>query len=136
ARRGRDGCRVPLPWQADTPSYGFTSASAAWLPQPRWFSSYGADEQERRGESTLHLYRTALALRSAVPDFRHGELVWHRPPDSPDGVVSFRRGRLLCTVNCGPAPVPAPEAAALLLSSTEDLEEGKQPPHSAAWWLV
>ncbi|WP_326715425.1 glycoside hydrolase family 13 protein [Streptomyces sp. NBC_01474] len=136
ARRGRDGCRVPLPWQTDTPSYGFTSASAAWLPQPRWFSSYGADEQQRRGESTLHLYRAALALRSAVPDFRHGELVWHRPPDSPDGVVSFRRGRLLCTVNCGPAPVPAPEAAALLLSSAEDLEEGKQPPHSAAWWLV
>ena len=33
-RRGRDGCRVPLPWTRSGPSFGFGS-TAPWLPQPR-----------------------------------------------------------------------------------------------------
>ena len=34
--RGRDGCRVPLPWRADAPGFGFGPADGAppWLPQP------------------------------------------------------------------------------------------------------
>ena len=30
---GRDGCRVPIPWAGDRPSYGFSAASAdrPWL---------------------------------------------------------------------------------------------------------
>ncbi|MFJ6952376.1 glycoside hydrolase family 13 protein, partial [Micromonospora aurantiaca (nom. illeg.)] len=34
---GRDGCRVPLPWQGDTPPFGFSpdgATAAPWLPQP------------------------------------------------------------------------------------------------------
>ncbi|GAB3859556.1 hypothetical protein GCM10029963_60990 [Micromonospora andamanensis] len=34
-QRGRDGCRVPIPWEADAPSYGFGPTDASWLPQPR-----------------------------------------------------------------------------------------------------
>jgi alpha-glucosidase len=30
----RDGCRVPIPWAGDSPSYGFGPGSASWLPQP------------------------------------------------------------------------------------------------------
>ncbi len=36
AEKGRDGCRVPLPWTAGGPSFGF-GAGAAHLPQPAWF---------------------------------------------------------------------------------------------------
>ena len=35
--RGRDGCRVPVPWSGDAPPYGFSPAGATappWLPQP------------------------------------------------------------------------------------------------------
>ena len=28
AERGRDGCRVPIPWEADAPSYGFGPTDA------------------------------------------------------------------------------------------------------------
>ncbi|MFG3532960.1 alpha-amylase family glycosyl hydrolase [Streptomyces sp. NPDC047917] len=136
ARRGRDGCRVPMPWQAGGPTLGFSTAAAAWLPQPQWFAPYGADRQEDRGDSTLHLYRAALALRSAMPDLRDDGLVWTEVPEGPTGTLAFRRGRLLCTVNCGPAPVPAPEGSVLLLSSVGEFTDGKQPAESAAWWLV
>ncbi|MFB7212364.1 alpha-amylase family glycosyl hydrolase [Streptomyces sp. NPDC056255] len=136
ARRGRDGCRVPMPWQAGEPALGFSTAAATWLPQPQWFAPYGADRQEERGDSTLHLYRAALALRSAVPDLRGDGLVWTEVPEGPGGTLAFRRGRLLCTVNCGPAPVSAPEGTVLLLSSVGEFTDGKQPAESAAWWLV
>ncbi|MFF2923721.1 alpha-amylase family glycosyl hydrolase [Streptomyces celluloflavus] len=136
ARRGRDGCRVPLPWSGAESSYGFTTGAAPWLPQPDWFAAYEAAGQEHRGDSTLHLYRAALALRSALPGLRDSDLTWTGAPDAADGVLSFRRGRLLCTVNCGPAPVPVPEAAVLLLCSDPEPPVGKQPTDSAAWWLV
>ncbi|MFC9754787.1 alpha-amylase family glycosyl hydrolase [Streptomyces sp. NPDC056921] len=135
-RRGRDGCRVPMPWQAGEPALGFSTAAATWLPQPQWFAPYGADRQEDRGDSTLHLYRAALALRSAMPDLRGDGLVWTEVPEGPGGTLAFHRGRLLCTVNCGPAPVPAPEGTVLLLSSVGEFTDGKQPAESAAWWLV
>lgn len=34
--KGRDGCRVPLPWQSDGPAFGFNATGASWLPQPAW----------------------------------------------------------------------------------------------------
>jgi len=40
---GRDGCRVPLPWEADAPAYGFSPAGASWLSQPASFASYALD---------------------------------------------------------------------------------------------
>ena len=36
AERGRDGCRVPLPWSGDRPPFGFTTDGVEpWLPSPR-----------------------------------------------------------------------------------------------------
>src|SRR4029453_9281174 len=31
---GRDGCRVPMPWVKDAPSFGFGPSDQTWLPQP------------------------------------------------------------------------------------------------------
>jgi alpha-glucosidase len=36
--KGRDGCRVPLPWTNGGPSFGFGTGSAH-LPQPNWFAA-------------------------------------------------------------------------------------------------
>ncbi len=41
ARRGRDGCRVPLPWTVDGPSYGFSGSLRAAQPS--------SDPPRRRG---------------------------------------------------------------------------------------
>ncbi len=31
--RGRDGCRVPIPWEGGPPGFGFTTGTP-WLPMP------------------------------------------------------------------------------------------------------
>ncbi len=82
-RKGRDGCRVPLPWTTDGPSYGF-GAGAAWLPQPPGFAAYAVQAQDGVEGSTLELYRTALRLRRKLID---GEsLTWAE--DAPEGCSS------------------------------------------------
>ncbi|OJX97044.1 MAG: alpha-amylase [Micrococcales bacterium 73-15] len=63
AQVGRDGCRVPIPWRADAPAFGFSPTGRSWLPQPEWFREFAADVQELDPDSTLWLYRRALRLR-------------------------------------------------------------------------
>ncbi|MFD1713015.1 glycoside hydrolase family 13 protein [Amnibacterium flavum] len=60
--KGRDGCRVPLPWTSSGSSLGF-GENGAHLSQPEWFAEQSVAEQEGDRESTLALYRRALALR-------------------------------------------------------------------------
>ncbi|WP_394940677.1 glycoside hydrolase family 13 protein [Psychromicrobium sp. YIM B11713] len=80
-RKGRDGCRVPLPWTKDGASYGFGPESGAqpWLPQPSWFSAFAVTEQEKTAGSSLELYRDALAARRALQTDE--ELEWLTPSD-------------------------------------------------------
>ncbi|MBV9204625.1 MAG: glycoside hydrolase family 13 protein, partial [Actinobacteria bacterium] len=56
-QRGRDGCRVPLPWAPRTPGFGFSPAGKTWLPQPPDWASYAVDTQDGAAGSTLELYR-------------------------------------------------------------------------------
>ncbi|HEX7203451.1 MAG TPA: glycoside hydrolase family 13 protein, partial [Arthrobacter sp.] len=51
AETGRDGCRVPLPWAADKPGFGFADSfpgepASPWLPQPAEFGPLAADQQD------------------------------------------------------------------------------------------
>src|SRR5207302_1546472 len=32
--RGRDKCRVPIPWSGDAPPFGFSTSADTWLPMP------------------------------------------------------------------------------------------------------
>ncbi|WP_454301674.1 alpha-amylase family glycosyl hydrolase [Salana multivorans] len=74
ASRGRDGCRVPLPWEGETAPYGFGPAgSSPWLPQPEIFAELTRERQERDPESMLALYRELLAVRRAHAVLREGE---------------------------------------------------------------
>jgi len=70
---GRDGCRVPLPWTSSGASFGF-GADGAHLPQPDWFAAHSVAEQDGDRESTLTLYRRALALRHELQSGE--ELEW------------------------------------------------------------
>ena len=53
ARYGRDGCRVPIPWESGAPAFGFSPSGASWLPQPADWSTYARDEQQGVAGSTL-----------------------------------------------------------------------------------
>ncbi len=74
--RGRDGCRVPLPWSGSTPPYGFGVDAQAWLPQPPEWADLSAEAQDGDPDSTLTLYRRALAIRGTHPALGDGTLVW------------------------------------------------------------
>jgi alpha-glucosidase len=124
--KGRDGCRVPLPWTSDGPSYGFASQSAH-LPQPEWFGAYAVSVQEPDPDSTLNLYRRALALRGRL--FEGNDLSW---VDSEPAVLHFERaGGIRCITNFGAEPISLP-AGEVLLSSVE-LEEGRLPGDATVW---
>ncbi|HEY0186605.1 MAG TPA: glycoside hydrolase family 13 protein [Cellulomonas sp.] len=112
--RGRDGCRVPLPWTVDGPTFGFGPTDRSWLPQPRWFADYAADTQEGTPGSTLELYRRALTLRRERR-LGLGDVVW----DRSDELLVLGRGDTLVVTNVHPHPVcvELPAAARLLLAS-------------------
>jgi alpha-glucosidase len=139
--RGRDGCRVPLPWQASSPGFGFgpAGASAPWLPQPPAWRELAADAQVADPGSMLALYRTALRLRAAAPELGADELTWL---DAPDGVLAFARpGGLRAVVNISGRPVPLPPGELLLASGPLDggpldggpLDSVLLPADTAAW---
>ncbi len=47
---GRDGSRVPLPWDSNAHAFGFSTATT-WLPQPAWFADFAVDRLERDRDS-------------------------------------------------------------------------------------
>ena len=124
--RGRDGCRVPLPWSGDAPPFGY--GGPPWLPQPPDWGALTVAAQEADASSMLTLYRTALRIRrSRLGD---GTLTWI--PLGED-VLAFRReSGLTCVVNLGPEPVRLPEHQAVELASGP-IDGGALPPDTAVW---
>jgi alpha-glucosidase len=118
---GRDGCRVPIPWTAaEAGAHGFSSDKSlgiddSWLPQPGWWGQYGADSQENDGDSTLNIYRKALAIRRAEAGLGDGEMAWL---EMGNEVLAFSRpGNFQCIVNFG-VPIAIPKGATVLHSSS------------------
>jgi alpha-glucosidase len=128
--KGRDGCRVPLPWTTTGSSFGFGS-DGAHLPQPAWFAESSVEAQERDPGSTLHLYRRALATRR---DLRAAEeLSW--VDDGPATVLHLRRpGGWHAVTNAGAEPAPLPAGRVVVASGP--LEGATLPPDTTAWVLA
>lgn len=124
--KSRDGCRVPLPWEPSGSSFGF-GGGGSHLPQPSWFGEYSVTVQEQQPESTLSLYRRALALRKQL----QGEEVLNWL-DSPEGTMAFERpGSWVCFTNFSDEPVAIP--AGEVLVSSVPVTAGLLPANSAVW---
>jgi alpha-glucosidase len=130
--RGRDGCRVPVPWEADAPSYGFGPTDASWLPQPPVWAEYALDRQRGVTGSTYELYRAALRLR-ATHQLGTGTLRW---VDTPADVLAFRNGELLVLTNFGDAPAELPLNARVQLASAPLGPDGRVPQDVTVWARV
>ena len=129
---GRDGCRVPLPWGGSEPPYGFGTDAAhdTWLPQPTDWAPYTVAAEEADPDSTLHLYRAAIAARRANADLGDDRLEWL---ELGADVLAFRRGeRTASLTNLGSVPIPLPAHRGVLLSSAP-LEDGALPPDTTVW---
>jgi alpha-glucosidase len=137
---GRDGCRVPLPWSTTGISLGFGPAdgSAPWLPQPAAWGHLSVEAQAASPQSTLTLYRTALATRRASEDLLAGGFTWlgFETAQLPDAVLAFRRGAgTVSLTNFGSSPVPLPDHIGVLAASAQ-LVAGALPPDCTVWLEV
>jgi alpha-glucosidase len=98
---GRDGARTPMPWRADRPHAGFSTAEP-WLPVDPRHPALSVERQEADPGSMLHLTRRLVALRKAWPALTRGDM---RLVDAALGLLAFERAlageRLLCVFNLG-----------------------------------
>lgn len=132
---GRDGCRVPMPWSAHEPSYGFSATGESWLPQLDEFGKLAADQQETDASSTLHTFRHLFAerrrlqmARAALYDVdEHGDhLHYVSRLDGRDDV------HVVLTFDTG---AQLPEGAEVLVCSRELGTDAVIPPNTAVWYM-
>jgi len=136
---GRDGCRVPIPWDRTGTGFGFSltrdgaSPAAPWLPQPPEWGRYSVGPQLADEHSFLSLYRAALRLRRDHPALGRGTLRWLDPdPETPDLLCFAREPGFVFAANFGAAPAPLPAHGEILLASGP-VTSGSLPPDTAAW---
>lgn len=161
--KGRDGCRVPLPWTAeDMPkpadwdssfgtgaSFGFsptnrddgTASADPHLPQPLWFKDFAADKEESDDRSMLALYRRALPLRSDLLTAT-GDTTNFQWLDLDADVIAYSRpstddaGRNFISVtNFSTEPFELPKGEIVLTSESLD-PQGRLPQDETAWLLM
>jgi alpha-glucosidase len=130
-RYGRDGCRVPIPWEAGRPAYGFSASGKSWLPQPEDWDDLARSAQEGRAGSTLELYRGALRLRREH-ELGLGAIEWLS--GYRGDVVAFRNNGVTVITNLGDVPVELPAGRIVLAS--EDLREGVLPTDATVWLIA
>jgi alpha-glucosidase len=91
-RKGRDGCRVPVPWEPEPPGFGFTTGRP-WLPIPEDWRARAVAARP----PALALYERALATRRTSEALRTGAFAWR---ESPPGTLVFERAAPGETVVC------------------------------------
>jgi alpha-glucosidase len=128
--RGRDGCRIPMPWRGDTPPFGFSTSADTWLPIPAEWESLTVEQQLLNPDSTLSFFQRALEIRRSHPGFTGAAIEWLQ---SPRDTLAFSRGDngLRCVLNAGKQPIPLPDGEPILTSTP--LVDGKLPANAAAW---
>jgi alpha-glucosidase len=132
---GRDGCRVPLPWDAAAgANLGFSppESAPAWLPQQDDWSARSAAVQAEDPDSTLSLYRAALAERRSFVDTDFVLVESSEFVDEAEQVLAFRRGDLVVLTNFSDRPVTITADLTLVLASSADTYP-VLPDNSSAW---
>lgn len=137
AERGRDGCRIPMPWSGQQPPYGFSATADTWLPAPHGWETLTVAAQESDDSSMLALYRSALALRHTIPGLGVGGVDWL---PAPDGVLALQvaDASITVVVNTTAESVPLPEPhGTVLLASDPSISPGSRigrlPADTAVW---
>jgi alpha-glucosidase len=134
-QKGRDGARVPLPWNSEEPELGFTQGNS-WLPIPKSWRELSINKQEEDRGSSLHLYRRALHTRRQLLNGVR-EIIWRE--DGVNGLLIFERGDTLILLNTSQDEVSYEVSGDLLLTSHSGvISDGTVVtlPQSTACWVV
>ncbi len=127
--KGRDGCRVPMPWNTSGSSLGF-GTNGSWLPQPHWFGGASVQAQSGVPGSTLQMYRAALQLRRKLQT-GDSEVLWADELDQ--NVLDFSRSngwRSLTNFSLTARDLPPGE---ILFASGVLSGRGILPPETTVW---
>jgi alpha-glucosidase len=130
-QKGRDGCRVPLPWVASAKNFGFGEGTPH-LPMPTWFAEYAADVEDADKDSMLNLYRAAINMRGTLNIAVDGKKFEWIKSSNPD-LLHFARGKWECVTNFSSKPISF-ETSKVALSSGP-YSDGEIPGNTA-FWLV
>jgi alpha-glucosidase len=132
-RVGRDGCRVPIPWEADGgSSFGFNTTGESWLPAPASYKKYARDVQEGVSGSTLELYKKLIAERKKLA-LGSGEFRW-APEYSSANTLAYVNNNVLVLSNFGPELVSVP-AGEIIVSTQSSLTAGGQLEANQSAWI-
>ena len=133
--RGRDKCRVPLPWSGDSPPFGFSTSADTWLPMPKEWAALTVEKQSADPESTLSFFQRAIELRRGrdrLGDESELDGSGFEWLTAPTGALTFQgRGGLVCALNAGDRPIALPDGELILASAP--LVAGRLAPDAAAW---
>ena len=90
----RDGARIPLPWTAEAPGYGFTTGTP-WLPTPPGWGERARNRPETDAGSPWSVLHHTLTVRRVLwcPA---DDLLWL---PSPPGTLVVRRGNAVVVLN-------------------------------------
>ena len=131
--RGRDGCRVPIPWSGSEPPYGFGPGTGQpWLPQPAdWSAADRRGPGARSGQPPQPLQgRPAHPPRAPGPGRRPPRLGRGRRPRRP--LLHPRPGLpLRGQSRRHPHRAAAPTSGSC--SASEPVPDGQLPTDAAAW---
>jgi alpha-glucosidase len=72
--KGRDGERLPMPWNGDTDA-GFSTAKTTWLPVAPDYKTVNVATESGKPNSLLNYYRALIRLRKQDSQLRDGEFV-------------------------------------------------------------
>lgn len=132
-RIGRDGCRVPLPWEADAgAANGFNNTGKSWLPQPANYRVFARNLQEGVPGSTLELYKRLLKERKT---FGMGSGAFRWADDYQDkNTLAYINNNVLVLMNFGPEAVVLP-AGEVLVTTQHDLTAEHELEHDQVVWI-
>ncbi|MBE9125136.1 MULTISPECIES: alpha-glucosidase family protein [unclassified Coleofasciculus] len=106
AIKGRDSSRTPMPWNANEPNAGFTTAEKSWLPIPKAHYERAVNLQNQDPKSLLNTWRRLLHWRKKQPAMEAGNF---EILDTEEPIFAFIRQyaeqRLLCIFNISDEPV-------------------------------
>ncbi len=97
--KGRDGCRTPMPWNANEEYAGF-STTKPWLPVPKEHVAISIDQQLQSSDSVHNHYRSFIKWRKTQNTLVEGDIAF---VESSDNLLGFTRSKgndvLLCYFN-------------------------------------
>jgi alpha-glucosidase len=131
-RVGRDGCRVPIPWESTAPAYGFNDTGKSWLPQPELYKNYARDLQRGQAGSTLELYKRLIAVRKNH-SLGIGKFQW-APKYQGETSLAYTNNDVLVLANFAGPAIAIPEGE-ILATTQHDLSVAGVLEHDQVVWI-